>query len=63
MKIDNSVQHHFLILFLEISGLKGANIDVSTSYLLQVSPTVKIKHNDTLTHAGAFLLVCRFVHC
>lgn len=41
MKIDNSVQRHFLIRFLEISGLKGANIDVSTSYLLQASPTVK----------------------
>ena len=25
MKIDNSVQRHFLIRFLEISGLKGAN--------------------------------------
>lgn len=63
MKIDNSVQRHFLIRFLEISGLTGANIDVSTSYLLQASPTVKIKHNDMLTHAVAFLLVCRFVHC
>ena len=46
MKIDNSVQHHSLIRFLEI-----ANIDVSTSYLLQVSPTVKIKHNDMFTHS------------
>lgn len=63
MKIDNSVQRHFLIRFLEISGLKGANIDVSTSYLLQASPTVKITHNDMLTYAVAFLLVCRFVHC
>lgn len=63
MKIDNSVQRHFLIRFLEISGLTGANIDVSTSYLLQASPTVKIKHNDMLTHAVAFLLVCRFVRC
>lgn len=51
MKIDNSVQHQFLIRFLEISGLKAANIDVSTSYLLQVSPTVKIKLNDMLTHS------------
>ena len=62
MKIDNSVQRHFLIRFLEISGLKGANIDVSTSYFLQASPNVKIKHND-ITHAVSFLLVCRFVHC
>ena len=63
MKIDDSVQRHVLIRFLEISGLKIANIDVSTSYLLQVSPNVKIKHNDMLTHTGAFLLVCRFGHC
>ena len=41
MKIDNSVQRHFLIHFLEISGLRGANIDVSTSYLLQALPTVE----------------------
>ena len=49
MKIDNYDQHRFLIRFLEISGLKKAGIDVSTSYLLQASP-VKIKRNDMLTH-------------
>jgi len=63
MKIDNSVQRHFLIRFLEISGLKGANIDVSTSYLLQVLYQLLKSNNDMLTHAVAFLLVCRFVHC
>ena len=33
MKIDNYNQRWFLIRFLEISGLKKAEIDVSTSYL------------------------------
>ena len=49
MKIDNDDQRQFLIRFLEISGLKEVEIDVSTSYLLQASPDVKIKRNDTLT--------------
>ena len=50
MKIDNYDQRWFLIRFLEISGLKKAEIDVSTSYLLQASPGVKIKGSDMLTH-------------
>ena len=50
MKIDNYDQRWFLIRFLEISGLKKAEIDVSTSYLLQASPGVKIKRSDMLTH-------------
>ena len=49
MKIDNDDQRQFLIRFLEISGLKEVETDVSTSYLLQASPDVKIKRNDTLT--------------
>ena len=51
MKIDNDDQHRSLIRFLEISGLKKAEVDVSASYLLQVSPAVKIKRNDMLTLA------------
>ena len=50
MKIDNYDQHRFLIRFLEISGVKKEGIDVSTSYLLQASPGVKIKRKDMLTH-------------
>ena len=50
MKIDNYDQRWFLIRFLEISGLKKAEIDVSTSYLLQASPGVRIKRSDMLTH-------------
>ena len=50
MKIDNHDQHRFLIRFLEISGVKKEGIDVSTSYLLQASPGVKIKRKDMLTH-------------
>ena len=50
VKIDNYDQHQFLIRFLEISGLKKAEVDVSTSYLQQVSPAIKIKRNDMLTH-------------
>ena len=50
MKIDNYYQHLFLIRFLEISGVKKEGIDVSTSYLLQASPGVKIKRRDMLTH-------------
>ena len=50
MKIDNYDQHRFLIRFLEISGVKKEGIDVSTSYLLQASPGVKIKSKDMLTH-------------
>ena len=50
MKIDNYDQHRFLIRFLEISGVKKEGIGVSTSYLLQASPGVKIKRNDMLTH-------------
>ena len=50
MKIDNYDQRRFLIRFLEISGLKKAEIDVSKSYLLHASPDVKIKPNDMLTH-------------
>ena len=50
MKIDNYDQHRFLIRFLEISGLKKVGINVSTSYLLQESPGVKIKRKDMLTH-------------
>ena len=49
MKIDNYDQRQFLIRFLEISGLKKAEIDVSKSYLLQASPDVKIKRNDMFT--------------
>ena len=49
MKIDNYDQHRFLIRFLEISGLKKEGINVSTSYLLQESPAVKIKRKDMLT--------------
>ena len=49
MKIDNYDQRWFLIRFLEISGLKEAEIDVSTSYLLQASPGVKVKRSDMLT--------------
>ena len=49
MKVDNYDQRRFLIRFLEISGLKKAEIDVSTSYSLQASPDVKIKRNDKLT--------------
>ena len=54
MKIDNYDQRRFLIRFLEISGLKKARIDVSTSYLLQAPPDVKIKRNDMLTHIFFF---------
>ena len=50
MKVDNDDQRRFLMRFLEISGLKKAKIDVSTSYSLQASPDVKIKRNDMLTH-------------
>ena len=50
MKIDNYDQRWFLIRFLEISGLKKAEIDVSTGYLVQASPGVKIKRSDMLTH-------------
>ena len=50
MKIDNYDQHRFLIRFLEISGLKKVGINVSTSYLLQESPGVKIKRKDMLPH-------------
>ena len=50
MKIDNYDQHRFLIRFLEISGLKNVGINVSTSYLLQESPVVKIKRKDMFTH-------------
>ena len=50
MKIDNYDQRQFLIRFLELSGVKKAEIRVSTSYLLQASPGVKIKRKDTLTH-------------
>ena len=50
MKIDNYDQRRFLIRFLEMSGLKKARIDVSTSYLLQAPPDVKIKRKDMLTH-------------
>ena len=49
MKIDNYYQHLFLIRFLEISGVKKEGIDVSTSYLLQASPGVKINRKDILT--------------
>ena len=42
MKVDNYDQRRFLNRFLEISGLKKVEIDVSTSYLLQASPDVKI---------------------
>ena len=56
MKIDNYDQHRFLIRFLEISGVKKEGIDVSTSYLLQASPGVKIKRNDMLTHTFFLLL-------
>ena len=50
MKVDNYDQHRFLIRFLEISGLKNVGINVSTSYLLQESPVVKIKRKDMFTH-------------
>ena len=50
MKIDNYYQHLLLIRFLELSGVKKAEIGVSTSYLLQASPGVKIKRKDMLTH-------------
>ena len=50
MKIDNYYQHLFFIFFLELSGVRKAEIDVSTSYLLQASPGVKIKRKDMLTH-------------
>ena len=43
MKVDNDDQRRFLMRFLEISGLKKAKIDVSTSYSLQASPDVKIQ--------------------
>ena len=50
MKIDNYDQHLLLIRFLELSGVKKAEISVSTSYLLQAPPGVKIKRKDMLTH-------------
>ena len=50
MKIDNYDQHLLLIRFLELSGVKKVEIGVSTSYLLQASPGVKIKRKDMLTH-------------
>ena len=50
MKIDNYYQHLFLIRFLELSGVRKAGIGVSTSYLLQASPGVKIKRKDMLTY-------------
>ena len=34
VKIDNYYQHLFLIRFLELSGVKKAEIGVSTSYFL-----------------------------
>ena len=43
MKIDNYYEHLFLIRFLELSGVKKAEIGVSTSYLLEASPGVKMK--------------------
>ena len=48
--MDNYYQHLFLIRFLELSGVKKVEIGVSTSYLLQASPGVKIKRKDMLTH-------------
>ena len=54
MKIDNYYQHLFLIRFLELSGVKKAEIGVSTSYFLQVSPGVKIKRK---AHAYSYLLL------
>lgn len=50
MKIDNYDQRRFLLFFLELSGVKKAEIGVSTSYILQASPGVKIKRKDMLTH-------------
>ena len=50
MKIDNYYQHLFLIRFLELSAVKKEEIGVSTSYLLQATPGVKIKRKDMLTH-------------
>ena len=50
MKIDNYDQRRFLIRFLETSGVKEEEIYVSTSYLMQASPSVKIKRKDILTH-------------
>ena len=41
MKIDNYYQHLFLIRFLELSGVKKAEIGVSTSYLLQDHQVLK----------------------
>ena len=54
MKIDNYYQHLFLIRFLEFSGVKKAEIGVSTSYFLQASPGVKIKRK---AHACSYLLL------
>ena len=51
VKINNSSKHKVFTRFLEISGAKEAQIDVSTRYLLHLSPGVKIiKRNDMLTH-------------
>ena len=50
MTIDNYYQHLFFIFLLELSGVRKAEIGVSTSYLLQASPCVKIKRKDMLTH-------------
>ena len=50
MKIDNYHQQLFLIRFLELSGVQKKSIGVSTSYLLQASPGVKIKRKNMLTH-------------
>ena len=50
MKIDNYDQRRFLIRFLELSGVKKEEIYVSTSYLMQASPSVEIKRKDILTH-------------
>ena len=58
---NNSSKRQVLTRFLQISGVKKAKTDVSTRYLLHLSPGVKnIKRNDMLTHR---LSVSRVVHC
>ena len=61
VKINNSSKHQVLTRFLQISGVSRAKKDVSTRYLLYLSPGVKIiKRNDMLTY---LLSVSRGVHC